>query len=93
MRFLIDECLSPELVKLAQEKGYGESTHVVWRKLAGKKDWELKPVIVDGDWTFVTRNSVPSSPRYEPASRDEFARLGATSGMSAGMQAREGSTG
>jgi hypothetical protein len=57
VKFLIDECLSPELVKLAQEKGHGESSHVVWRKLAGKKDWELKPIILDGDWTFVTRNS------------------------------------
>lgn len=56
MKFLIDECLSPKLVKLAQEKGYGESTHVVWRKLGGKKDWELKSNILDGDWTFVTRN-------------------------------------
>jgi len=58
VKFLIDECLSPKLVKLAQDKGYGESTHVAWRKLAGKKDWELKPIILDGDWTFVTRNSV-----------------------------------
>jgi predicted nuclease of predicted toxin-antitoxin system len=58
VKFLIDECLSPELVKLVQEKGHGESTHVVWRKLAGKKDWELKPIILEGDWTFVTRNSV-----------------------------------
>jgi hypothetical protein len=23
--------------------------------LQGKKDWELKPFILDGDWTFVTR--------------------------------------
>jgi Domain of unknown function (DUF5615) len=58
VKFLVAECLSPKLVKLAQGKGYGESTHVVWRKLAGKKDWELKSFILDGDWTFVTRNSV-----------------------------------
>lgn len=30
----------------------------MWRKLAGKKDWEVKPIILDGDWTFMTRNSV-----------------------------------
>jgi hypothetical protein len=30
MKFLFDECLSPELTKLAHAKGYGESTHVVW---------------------------------------------------------------
>jgi hypothetical protein len=42
-------------------KGAGETSHVVWLKRAGLKDWELKPVILDGDWTFVTRNSVTFS--------------------------------
>jgi hypothetical protein len=36
MKFLVDECLSPELTKLAHAKGHGESSHVVWMKLAGK---------------------------------------------------------
>lgn len=27
-------------------------------KLSGLKDRELKPVILDGDWTFVTKNSI-----------------------------------
>lgn len=76
MKFLVDECLSPELVRLAQEKGYGESTHVVWRKLAGKKDWELKPIILDGDWTFVTRNSVDfRGPSSNPGSRGQYANV------------------
>jgi hypothetical protein len=57
MKFLIDECLSPELAKIAREKGHGETSHVVWMGLAGLKDWELKPIILDGDWTFVTKNS------------------------------------
>jgi len=39
MKFLVDECLSPELVKLAHDRGHGESSHVVWRNLQGKKDW------------------------------------------------------
>jgi predicted nuclease of predicted toxin-antitoxin system len=74
VKFLIDECLSPKLVKLAQDKGYGESTHVTWRKLAGKKDWELKPIILDGDWTFVTRNSVDfRGPSASPGSRGQYA--------------------
>jgi hypothetical protein len=74
LKFLIDECLSPKLVKLAQDKGYGESTHVAWRKLAGKKDWELKPIILDGDWTFVTRNSVDfRGPIASPGSRGQYA--------------------
>jgi hypothetical protein len=76
VKFLVDECLSPELVRLAQEKGYGESTHVVWRKLAGKKDWELKPIILDGDWTFVTRNSVDfRGPSSNPGSRGQYANV------------------
>ena len=52
MKFLFDECLSPELTKLAHAKGYGESTHVVWLGRAGLKDWELKPFILKDDWTF-----------------------------------------
>jgi hypothetical protein len=51
MKFLFDECLSPELTKLAHAKGYGESTHVVWLGRAGLKDWELKPFILKDDWT------------------------------------------
>lgn len=58
MKLLIDECLSPQLVKLAHERGYGESSHVVWLGKAGASDWELKRIILDGDWTFVTRNAV-----------------------------------
>jgi hypothetical protein len=73
VKFLIDECLSPELVKLAQDKGHAESSHVVWRKLAGKKDWELKPIILDGDWTFVTRNSTDfRGPASRPGSRGVY---------------------
>ena len=50
MKFLVDECLSPELTKLAQARGFGESSHVVWLGRAGLKDWELKPLILEGDW-------------------------------------------
>lgn len=55
MKFLVDECLSPELTKLAHAKGHGESSHVVWLGRAGRKDWELKPFILEGDWTFVVQ--------------------------------------
>lgn len=58
MKFLVDECLSPELTKLAHDRGYDESSHVAWLGRTGAKDWELKPFIIDGDWTFVTKNSV-----------------------------------
>jgi hypothetical protein len=60
MKFLINinECLSLDLVEVARERGFVESSHVVWIGKAGWKDWELKPFILEGDWTFVTRNSV-----------------------------------
>jgi hypothetical protein len=40
MKFLIDECLSRELTKLAHAKGPGESSHVVSLSRAGLKDWD-----------------------------------------------------
>ncbi|HEY7837737.1 MAG TPA: DUF5615 family PIN-like protein [Terriglobales bacterium] len=58
MKFLIDECLSPDLVAVALGRGFGESSHVVWMGKAGCKDWALKRFILEGDWTLVTRNSV-----------------------------------
>src|SRR4051794_41781467 len=75
MKFLIDECLSPELARLARERGYGESTHIAWLGKSGWKDWSLKPVILDGDWTFVTQNAVdfrgpPASPRSQGQNAD-----------------------
>ena len=82
MRFLVDECLSPELVKLAHDRGHGESSHVVWRHLQGKKDWELKPFILDGDWTFVTRNSVDfRGPSSRPGSRGQYADVEIHAGL------------
>jgi hypothetical protein len=57
MKFLVDECLSPELTLQAHARGYGESSHVVWLGRGGHKDWRLKPFILDGDWTFVTKNA------------------------------------
>jgi len=56
-KILIDECLSEELVKLARERGYPEASHVRWIGKGGAKDWELMSVILEGDWTFVTKNS------------------------------------
>ena len=55
MKFLIDECLSPKLVELAHTRGYGESSHIVWLGRSGAKDWELMPLILDGNWTLVTK--------------------------------------
>jgi len=82
VKFLIDECLSPELAKLAQVRGYGESSHVVWRSLHGKKDWELKPFILDGDWIFVTRNSVDfRGSASQPGSKGQYADVAIHAGL------------
>jgi hypothetical protein len=69
-------------VKLAHDRGHGESSHVVWRNLQGKKDWELKPFILDGDWTFVTRNSVDfRGPSSRPGSRGQYADVEIHAGL------------
>jgi hypothetical protein len=82
MKFLVDECLSPELAKMALEKGYGETSHVVWMKLGGLKDWELKPIILDDDWTFVTKNSVDfRGPKDRPGTRGQYADVAIHAGL------------
>ncbi len=82
MKFLVDECLSPQLTKLAHVRGHGESSHVVWLGHAGRKDWELKPVILDGDWTFVTKNSVDfRGPATNPGSRGQYTDVGLHAGL------------
>ena len=70
MKFLVDECLSPALATWAREAGHEASTHVRWLGLAGIQDWNLMPVIVEGDWTFVTRNAVDfRGPASAPGSK------------------------
>ena len=96
MKLLIDECLSPELAKLAQKSGHGESSHVVWIKKAGLKDWQLRSVILDGDWTFVTNDAVDfRGSRSKPGSKGQYADvevhaglicLGAPGGLDLDMQ-------
>lgn len=82
MKFLIDECLSPKLAELAREKGYGESTHVVWLDRAGAKDWDLIPIIIEGDWTFVTRNSVDfRGVAAHPGEQGQYARVDLHAGL------------
>jgi hypothetical protein len=56
-RLLIDECLSPELARLAVQAGHVESTCVRDRGWTGTKDWKLIAYVVEGDYTFVTCNS------------------------------------
>jgi predicted nuclease of predicted toxin-antitoxin system len=56
-KFLIDECLSPELVEMAVAAGHVESTCVRDRGWSGKKDWELIQLVIAGDFTLVTNNA------------------------------------
>ena len=73
MKLLVDECLSDELTKCAQQRGYPESSHVAWIGKRGWKDWELKRIILDGDWTFVTKNSIDfRGPVDAPGSRGQY---------------------
>ncbi len=54
--FLIDECLSPDLVALAHTRGHS-ATHVVFRGLAGSSDRNLLPTIRHEGFIFVTNNA------------------------------------
>ncbi len=82
MKFLIDECLSPDLARRARSRGYGESSHVVWLGLGGRKDWDLKSTIVDGDWTFVTRNAIDfRGPISAPGTRGQYADVALHAGL------------
>ncbi|WOI08985.1 DUF5615 family PIN-like protein [Thalassospira lucentensis] len=82
MKFLIDECLSPCLANQARNAGFIESTHVNWRGFQGKKDWELKPVILEEDWTFVTHNSVDfRGPVSKPGSKGQYAGVELHAGL------------
>jgi hypothetical protein len=82
MKLLIDECLSEELSKRARERGHPESSHVRWIGKAGAKDWLLLPVILDGDWTFVTRNSVDfRGPANAPGSKGEYRKTNLHAGI------------
>ena len=82
LNFLIDDCLSPALVATAIDTGHPESSHVVWQGNAGWQDWELKTFILDGDWTFVTRNGVDFRGLTEnPGSKGQYANVTLHAGL------------
>jgi predicted nuclease of predicted toxin-antitoxin system len=56
LRFLIDECLHPSLADVAHGAGH-EAHHVNYLGLASTKDHGLMPVVLDGDFIFVTNNA------------------------------------
>ena len=82
MKFLIDECLSAELVRLAIVRGHAQSSHVLWIGKAGFKDWNLLPVILAGDWTFVTRNAYDfRGPPGAPGSKGQYSKTTLHAGL------------
>jgi hypothetical protein len=68
--------------QLARDHGHVESTHVRWIGKGGAKDWELLPVILAGDWTFVTRNAVDfRGPANAPGAKGEYRRTTLHAGL------------
>ena len=80
-KILIDENLSPSLVIDAQRRGF-VCSHVNHLGKGGWKDWELKRVILGGDWTFVTNNSIDfRGPSNKPGSAGEYAGVHLHAGL------------
>ena len=80
-KILIDENLSPSLAADAQLRGF-VCSHVNHLGKAGTKDWELKRVILEGDWTFVTNNSIDfRGPAGKPGSAGEYADVRLHAGL------------
>lgn len=55
IQFLVDECLSPELLQVAREHGFN-AYHVTRRGWGADSDPQLLGHILDEDLTFVTNN-------------------------------------
>jgi predicted nuclease of predicted toxin-antitoxin system len=60
VRFLIDECLSVDLVTVAGESGH-EARHVAHLGRAGWKDWNVVRYARDGNFVLVTNNAISGS--------------------------------
>lgn len=57
MKFLIDECLSPDLVAVARNRGFPQSTHVNWLGLTSRKDWTIVQCAIENGYVLVTNNT------------------------------------
>ena len=80
-KILIDENLSPSLESMAHERGF-QCSHVNHLGKTGQKDWELKPTILAGDWTFVTNNSIDfRAPANQPGTAGEYADVRLHAGL------------
>ena len=72
MKFLIDECLSIDLVSIANHAGH-EAQHVARVGKAGWKDWNVVRHAREGDFVLVTNNA------------SDFRRLYATQPLHPGL--------
>jgi hypothetical protein len=80
-KILIDENLSPSLETIAHERGF-QCSHVNHLGKTGQKDWQLKPAILEGDWTFVTNNGIDfRGPAGKPGSSGEYADVRLHAGL------------
>ena len=80
-KILIDENLSPSLESVAHRRGF-QCSHVNSLGKGGQKDWQLKPAIIEGDWTFVTNNSIDfRGPSNKPGSAGEYADVRLHAGL------------
>jgi hypothetical protein len=67
---------------MARERGHHQASHVMWIGKAGWKDWELKRVLLDDDWVFVTKNSADfRGPRNAPGSRGQYSDVSLHAGL------------
>lgn len=64
MKFLIDECLSPELVGLARARGFHDSTHVTWLGMGSRQDWTIVQRAIQDGFILVTNNTVDFAALY-----------------------------
>ncbi|MDE0031028.1 MAG: DUF5615 family PIN-like protein [Deltaproteobacteria bacterium] len=58
MKFLIDECLSPDLATDARKRGFLESVHVTWLGLGATADWVIVRRAVQDGYVLVTNNTI-----------------------------------
>lgn len=62
--------------------GHAEASHIGWIGKRGWKDWDLKAAILDGDWTFVNKNSVDfRGPHKSPGSRGQYSDVALHAGL------------
>jgi predicted nuclease of predicted toxin-antitoxin system len=57
VKFLVDECLSSDLVTIARSRGHWESTHITWLGLRSRKDWSIVRRAISDGYVLVTNNT------------------------------------